>query len=272
MIRHIFSALAMAAGLAFWLSCADLERSNPLDPKNPDSFNKQVVLAEIFVNDSVWVDSICSSVFQNSSFLEAAAESLFYEFTATRLVYAQYHIGEQYHDSLDMLPNLDYYRPYVTANGDLRYAVPDAFINGPFTRLQGATSLATIYTRMREAVTRVLDQRCAFTIEGTYAVDTTAAVITVHARIARLGETDSPDNLKVQYIVVHDCNWDDHHLIVRHIVSVPLPSIAHGDIYQVPAQSMANTKNLRPATTRVIVCIKDNRQAVVQAVLLFGDE
>jgi hypothetical protein len=35
------------------LGCAKLERNNLLDPKNPNSVRKQVILAELFVNDSL---------------------------------------------------------------------------------------------------------------------------------------------------------------------------------------------------------------------------
>ena len=36
----------------FIFDCGDLDRDNPLDPKNPNSSVDRVVLVELFVNDS----------------------------------------------------------------------------------------------------------------------------------------------------------------------------------------------------------------------------
>jgi hypothetical protein len=268
MTRRLFFYLMLGSGLTAWLACSDLERTNPLDPQNPKSFSTQVVLAELFVNDNVTYDTT-GAIYPYSAYAEAALESLAIDFSSSRLLYAQYHIGEQHHDSLDLPANDDYYKQYVAANGDLKYAVPDVFINGPAIRVQGASDQDAAYARMRAAIANVLDQRCFFTIEGSMAVD--SAAISVSARIARLGNSDSPDSLKAQYIVVRDMGQDNHHLVVCYTPAVVnLPVIDQSDIYQVPTQTIANTKKLPSDSVVVIVCIKNEQQAVLQTKLITG--
>jgi len=46
--------------------CMKLERTNPLDPRNPQSVRKQVVLAELFVNDSIVIGMSIDTVYDTT--------------------------------------------------------------------------------------------------------------------------------------------------------------------------------------------------------------
>jgi hypothetical protein len=252
-------------------ACSDLDRANPLDPKNHDSFNKQTVLAELFVNDS----SLDNSGNFVSSYTEAALEDLQEEFGYTRLVFAQFHISSTIPDPLADLngDNLIYYHSYVAAYGDsalVSAAVPDVYINGPHARFQGANNEASVYTRLRTALAAKLDQRCYFTIEGNFTVSDSARV-SVSARIARLGMSNSTDGLKACFLALQNTGVDDHYFIVNGIGTVPLPVVNHGEIYKVPTQTITLSRTANQAATMVIVCIKDADQNVLQSILLMNE-
>jgi hypothetical protein len=115
-----------------------------------------------------------------------------------------------------------------------------------------------------------VDQRSYFTIEGSFNAVTTTQVA-VSARIARLGPSAAGTDLTACFLVINDTGLDDHHFVVWGIGSVNLPAIDNGEIYQVPAQTIALARPLTGASA-VIVCIKDARLQVLQAILLMGDE
>lgn len=58
-----FLCLVLLAGI---FGCQKLERDNPLDPRNPHSVRTQVILAELFVNDSIVDYLIIDTVYDTS--------------------------------------------------------------------------------------------------------------------------------------------------------------------------------------------------------------
>jgi hypothetical protein len=260
-----FTALILLAIIPGF-RCTDLERTNPLDPKNPDSFRTQVVLAELFVNDSVFTDSLRTGSYPYCQYAETALESLYYEFGPDRLVYAQYHVGNTFHDSLDTRGNGDYHALYLAQSTQTTPLVPAIYINGPANPVVGATSYYSIFDRLRACLTPKLDANSHFTLEGTYAVAGT--LVTVNSKLARLGPADYDGDLKVWYIVMEDLGFTRHHFIVRNYNSAPVSGLDAGEVKELAVQKILLETGAVPQNICVIVCLKDPSHNVLQALLL----
>ncbi|MBN2001685.1 hypothetical protein JW935_29360 [candidate division KSB1 bacterium] len=201
-------------------ACAELERSNPLDPKNPESAREMTVLVEAFINDSAGsvVDYAVSGL-----------ERLIREYDSQDLVYLEHHIAKTSGtDPLALDASLSRYNFFVPVSTE--QGIPDVFFDGSANRVQGASSPESAYQRYNEKMQQELAFNCYFTIEGQFSIQDDQLKIT--ADIARLGP-DNASDLAVIAIIADDLS-QNFRLLVRCISPVDTwSSIKTGEIRQV---------------------------------------
>ena len=190
--------------LLFFCSCAELERDNVLDPKNPNSERPRVVLIEAFVNDYPAVQ-YCANALDGLMNLEA-------EFGNSQLIILEYHYNE-----------VTWQDEYAIQEANVRYnelapssyGFPDVFFNGADSRIQGAYSAESAYQRYRDEFGDELNTAGLYTIEAQ--VSTSSNQTTVNVSVARLGNT-SVSNISIHAVVVHDMGDDRHRHVVKSVL------------------------------------------------------
>ncbi len=185
--------------------CGDLERDNPLDPKNKSSFTEQKILVELFVNDSTGFDYSKYALEK----IEEIEQRASYQ---DKLLVLEYHIKtNQWNDPLSSNANYERYRSYVPNSSER--GVPDAFFNGIDNRVQGASE-QNIESRYLAVIDELLGKKSYFRIEADKIVDGNSVEITV--QLARLGST-AKDNIHLNAVVYEDLNRSGHRFVVRKI-------------------------------------------------------
>lgn len=201
--------------------CADLDRDNPLDPKNPNSSVDRAVLVELFVNDSTG--------FQYCNYALEALERLAQreEFKGNLFI-LEYHLTNRSHNWNDIYAldefNQRYYQyvPNISHRG-----IPDAMFNGLVQRVQGA-SFEKIDNRYSEAADQFLGQKCNFQIEAKKHISNNS--ITLEATIARYGKSDAT-NIDLNAVLYEDIGTARHHYVARKILQKQtIPKINHGEV------------------------------------------
>ncbi|MCC7430758.1 hypothetical protein IT568_07955 [bacterium] len=116
--------------LAFSFFGCDLERENPLDPKNSENTFKRVNLLELFVRTD--------TSFPYSDYALTASETLSNNSSLKNqvgdFIVLQFHVN----DDLALEQNLSHYQ---TRSKNQNAGVPDLFLNGNENRAQGASSV-----------------------------------------------------------------------------------------------------------------------------------
>lgn len=168
-------------------ACEDIPRDNLLDPQNPDSYTSSIILLEAFVNTN-------NPLPYNQWALEALDEikGLY----GSNIVIAEYHRNtSQYTDPLaDSLIFEPIYENYVENSVPNLKGIPDIFINGTFARVQGASSVSNVTSRLNNLLTSLVIQNNFFTLEpGEISVNTFQLMAS--CKIARLGDQASKDLL-----------------------------------------------------------------------------
>ncbi len=188
-------------------ACADLDRDNPLDPKNPDSTVDRAILVELFVNDS--------TEFEYCDYALDAMERLAQrEEFKDNLYLLEYHLANQIHGWNDIYAqdefNQRYYQyvPNVSERG-----IPDAMFNGLVKRIQGA-SIENIDNRYAEAADQLLGKSCYFHIEAEKRISNNSLQLEV--TIARYGNSDEA-NIELNAVLYEDMEMSRHHAVVRKI-------------------------------------------------------
>jgi hypothetical protein len=182
-------------------ACEELERSNPLDPKNPRSERRRVVFIEAFVNDGT----------PFSGFALAALDSLAAAFPQEQVVIIAHHLPSSNFPDAQALPeSADRYNNLAAANP----GVPDVFVNGSSIRVQGASSTRNALMRYRIALQPELGKSAHFTIEARKNISGTT--ITVDVTIARLGNS-SFSRFAVGAMVWEDLGTAEHHHVARKV-------------------------------------------------------
>ncbi len=167
--------------LVMGLACEDLERANPLDPKNPASQRTETVLVESFVNQSGGA-YIASSL--------AAFDRLLKEYGSEAFVYLEHHIEQTPGTDANALDaSLNRYKVFVPETAE--QGIPDVFFNGLQGRVQGASDADAAYLRYSKELEKELGRQCHFTIEAKATLK--ARKLTVAAQIARLGNEQAGD-------------------------------------------------------------------------------
>ena len=164
-----------------WSGCGDLERTNPLDPKNPDSIRGETVLVESFVNHSG------GPVIESSI---KAFERILKEYGADAFIYLEHHIEKTPGtDSYALEASLSRYLTLVPHTAE--QAIPDVFFNGIQGRVQGAADEESAYLRYSTILEKELGRQTTFTIEA--AAQLRGEKIIITADIAKLGNTDAKE-------------------------------------------------------------------------------
>lgn len=193
----------------FLCACGELDRNNPLDPKNPRSERPRVIFVEAFVNDAA----------PFSPFALRALDSLTLALASDQIIVVEHHLpSANYNDSYALQESAGRYNNLAAANP----GVPDVFFNGTPTRLQGASSAHTAALRYRAALQNELGKIGYFTIEAKKSFAATS--IEINATIARLG--DSPaSQFAVAAVVWEDLGLSGHRHVVRKVFS---PEVING--------------------------------------------
>jgi hypothetical protein len=224
--------------LMFW-ACAELERSNPLDPKNPSSERRRVVLVEAFINEAT----------RFSPHAVTALDSLALAFSPQNVVIVEYHLpSATFPDVLAAQANLDRYKNLTAAAP----AVPDVFFNGAVQRVLGASSVGTALSRYRRAVQNEIDKIAHFTLEAKKTISATNVAVAVS--VARLGNS-SFENFAVGAIVWEDLGAAGHHRVARNIFPPEnFSGIAAGEKKSAHfAGSLTNVANTQRVQVAVII-------------------
>ncbi len=203
-------------GLLFLLvACGELERDNPLDPRNPASERPRVLVLEAFVNDAT----------PFSPFALTALDSLRPAFSPDQVILVEHHLpSATFSDAYALPESADRYRTLAAAD----HAVPDVFLNGSVMRLQGASSAATAAQRYRTALQNQLGKVALFTIEAKQTI--AGAGIAIDVAVARLGNS-SFGPFALSALVWEDLAAAGHHQVVRKVLSPQtISGIAAGEI------------------------------------------
>jgi len=205
----------------FIFDCADLDRDNPLDPKNPNSSVDRAVLVELFVNDSTGFE-YCDYA------LDAIERLAQREEFKDNLYVVEYHLTNRTSDwndnyALDEF-NQRYYQYVPNLN---QRGIPDAMFNGLVNRVQGA-SLENIDNRYSEAADQFLGQSSYFHIEAEKQISNNFMQLEV--TVARYGKSDGA-NIDLNAILYEDIGTARHHYVARKILQKQtIPKIKHGEI------------------------------------------
>lgn len=198
----------------FLCACGELERNNPLDPKNPGSERPRVIFVEAFVNDAT----------PFSPFALKALDSLSLALASDQIIIVEHHLpSTSYNDTYALQESAERYNNLAAAD----HGVPDVFFNGAPTRLQGASSAHAAAQRYRAALQNESGKIAYFTIEAKKSVSATG--IEINATIARLG--DSPTmQIAVAAVVFEDMGMAGHRHVVRKVFTPEVVSgMAAGD-------------------------------------------
>ncbi len=189
---------------ASFLHCGNLDRNNPLDPKNPSSLTKRIVIVEAFVNSSAGAP------------VNAAVDGLDrlrQEFTERSLICLEHHI-EKTEGTDPWAIEASFTRYGNLSSQPAGQGLPDVFFDGREGRVQGASDSESAYQRYREAFAERASRPAEITIEPGARLD--GGKIKVVATVARLGNTEVND---VDLSAIVSENMGEHHRnVVRSIV------------------------------------------------------
>ena len=178
------------------ISCKDIPRDNLLDPQNPDSYQESTILLEAFVNTN--------NPYNYNQWALQALDSIAENY-GSRVVIAEYHRNtSQYTDPLaDPLFEL-LYDKYVQNSASPVKGVPDVFINGTGNRVQGASSVSSVLSRLNAALVDQVILENQYTLQPGE-VKINGSEVNASCTIARLGNRSS-ENLLLKMILLQRIN------------------------------------------------------------------
>lgn len=230
-------------------NCADLDRDNPLDPKNPDSSVDRAILVELFVNDS--------SGFEYCNYALDAIEQLVQRQEYQDNFYVlEYHLTNRASNWNDIYARDEfnqryyYYVPLTSERG-----IPDAMFNGLANRVQGA-SLEQIDNRCSEAAESLLGLKGYFRIEAVKKI--TNNDLEVSVTVARYGHSDRED-IDINVVLYEDLGIPRHRFVVRKLFQKQsIPIIKRGEIKSFNfAEQLPQVNNMN--SLFVLVFLQDQR-------------
>ncbi|MBN2412557.1 hypothetical protein JXQ31_12785 [candidate division KSB1 bacterium] len=235
--------------LLFFTGCGDLDRTNPLDPQNPDSKRGETVLVESFVNQSG------GSVIESSI---DAFERILIEYGAESFIYMEHHIEKTKGTDVYALDaSLSRYLTLVPQTAE--QAIPDVFFNGIQGRVQGASDEESAYLRYTDELEKELGRQTTFTIEA--AAQLKAGKIYVTADIAKLGNTNA-EEIVVNLAVTEKVSGNVRNIVRAFIPLETIGELNHGKIKtvkrEVEIQPEWKTENLE-----IVVIVFNSRTLVV---------
>lgn len=212
----------------------EIDRNNPLDPKNPASVRNRTVLIEAFVNNGT-----------GQQYVEYALQALdqIGEQFENDVIIIEYHIASsKWIDSLSTSESRVRYNQYTGEN----FGIPDIFIDGGKFRIQGASSYSSVFNRCRQAVESAIIDKAYLTIEAQTARN--GNFLTIDGKIARLGH-QSAEHVVIRGVIIEDLPaLVDHHHVARQILTPQsIGTLAAGEIesfsMQIELKSCLNFNN-----------------------------
>ena len=188
------------------VTCDNLDRTNPLDPQNPESQTKRIVLVDIFTNVSG--DELAEASIN-------AISRLSDEYKHDPFLLLEHHIEKTPGtDALAQSGSLIRYKQYVPDPS--RQGLPHVFFDGLSSDIQGISDAETGYNRyLKELETRM-------TIPALFSIEANAKLtgdeFFLDGKIARLGTT-SEFNVSVIAVITEDV-FNNGRAIVRDIVQI----------------------------------------------------
>ena len=219
MYRFAFKTLAF---ILIFFQCNDLPRDNVLDPGNPNSYQSSVILVEAFVNTN--------NPFPYNEWALQALDSLEVIY-GSKIVIVEYHrdtqeFSDPYSQPLIVEP---LYEKYVQNSVIKTKGVPDIFINGYKNRIQGASSVESVLSRVNTVLSSETGLNNYFTLEPTDIV-LGDNQLRISCKIARLGN-QSASNLLLRAILVKRINSQALKRVAIHIVKTEqISKMEAGDI------------------------------------------
>jgi len=228
--KSIFCILLV---LCVFNACQDIPRDNVLDPKNSASQRPQIVAVEAFVNTN--------NEFEYNQYMLEAVDLLAAKYP-NKLTVVQYHRNAgSIEDPFHLAVNEFLYEKYIAALQTGDKGVPDVFMNGIATRIQGASSTSGALFRLEEAIQPLLVENSYFTIEAE--VKRNNSDVAISCRIARLGSAEINDIL-VKAIVVEKVDNLVHKRVVRAILkSNVISKFSPGEIKEIKFDKYSEISN-----------------------------
>ena len=206
MYRFIFKLLV---SIFIIVNCNDFPRDNVLDPKNPNSYQSSVVLLEAFVNTNnpfsynLWTLQALDSI-----------KSLY----GLNIIIIEYHRDTQeftdpYRNTLIFEP---LYEKYVQNSIPNVKGVPDVFINGSGHRVQGASGINSVLTRLNSILSPLVVLNTYFTLDPA-TINISGNQLNMSCRVARLGNQSAGD-LSLRAILLQQINSQELKRVAMDIV------------------------------------------------------
>jgi hypothetical protein len=208
-------------------ACTDLERTNPVDPKNEKSMTESVVLIEAFVNTF-------NDTLYNQWMLSALNE--IDQLYNDRILIAEYHRNvsdPKFDDPHSDIRYEELYNTYLSAFSGSVKGVPDVFIQGINGRVQGASATDDARDRVAAIVNPILETVNEYYIEGE--VNQTSSGLEVLVRAARLGNKALGDaRLRFIFLRAADQNLLRNVVVgpVDWISPIVIQDLAAGDYFE----------------------------------------
>jgi len=235
--------------ILLFAGCGDLDRTNPLDPQNPDSIRGETVLVESFVNESG------GTVIESSV---NAFERILKEYGAETFIYMEHHVEKTKGTDVHALEaSLSRYLSLVPQTAE--QAIPDVFFNGIQGRVQGASDEESAYLRYSAELEKELGRKTTFTIEA--AARLQAGNISVSAKIAKLGNTDA-EEIVVSLAVTEKVAGRLRKIVRAFIPVDTIGDLKHGEIKSL-SRDVAIQPEWNPDDLEIVVIVHNSRTLVV---------
>lgn len=231
--------------------CGDLDRDNALDPKNPAGYANQVVLVELFVNDSTGYN-YCNLAL---NVIEEISEREDYK---DKLCVLEYHLFDStWNDPNSLISCNKRYDEYVPPNSPFR-GIPYAFFNGMVDTVLGATNQDIVEYRYLSALQELTGEKAYFRIEADKSISDD--FISLEIKVARLGR-HSKNDLNLNVVLYEDLGNDFHRFVVRKILqSQSINSMKPGQVKSFSfSEQLQRVQNQN--SVYALVFIQDQKEA-----------
>ena len=236
--------------------CAEIDRDNLLDPKNSASSRQSVVVLEGFVT----VSEDENQPQYNQYALEALNQLK--DNYGNRIVLLIYHRNSTAYIDPRSLDNVNpLYQNYLNIAGG-RSGVPDVFINGPLSRVQGASNSVNVYERTNLIIDEKIKELSYFTVEAD--IRDKINHFEISCRVAALGNKSAGDLLLRIYLLA---NYEEsapyfYHAVNNIIDPIPINRIDAGEFIE---ETILIEKNQQ--SERIILILSDkNLQEIYYAI------
>jgi hypothetical protein len=244
---RIIAFVFCLAGLS---ACTDLERSNTLDPENPDAETLQRIVVENFIIHYTDVPSVPAPV--------QASQDALYELKQTygnQLLILEYHQKPQLTANQDNLSRYADSVRYDSYRGSTARGFPHVFFNGPATGLQGASSKETARNRYDTVLDSLALRKVKLHAEVERSIS--GNTMTITSRLARFGST-AITGLVVEYIVYENRGARLGYVVRNEAMPESVTSLAGGEVKELPSRTVTfGSEVLDPNATHVVMIVRN---------------